>query len=57
VLARHFSLNQQVIAPLLPIMIAVTLLIIIWQTRSLAARVMVFLTASPELTGAVLFNR
>ncbi|MEI7283886.1 efflux RND transporter permease subunit [Pectobacterium carotovorum] len=48
-------------APLFPIMIAITLLIIILQVRSMSAMVMVFLTAPLGLTGVVptllLFNQ
>ncbi|MEQ9867729.1 efflux RND transporter permease subunit [Pectobacterium odoriferum] len=48
-------------APLLPIMIAITLLIIILQVRSMSAMVMVFLTAPLGLIGVVptllLFNQ
>lgn len=51
----------QAMAPLFPIMIAITLLIIILQVRSLAAMVMVFLTAPLGLVGVVptllLFNQ
>lgn len=47
--------------PLFPIMIALTLLIIILQVRSLSAMVMVFLTAPLGLIGVVptllLFNQ
>lgn len=43
----------QAMAPLFPIMIAITLLIIILQVRSLAAMVMVFLTAPLGLVGVV----
>ena len=39
--------------PLFPIMIALTLLVIVLQTRSLAATTMVFLTAPLGLVGAV----
>ncbi|VTN14311.1 Uncharacterised protein [Raoultella terrigena] len=39
--------------PLFPIMIAITLLIIILQVRSMAAMVMVFLTAPLGLIGVV----
>ncbi|MCO4312467.1 efflux RND transporter permease subunit [Pectobacterium versatile] len=49
------------IAPLFPIMIAITLLIIILQVRSMSAMVMVFLTAPLGLIGVVptllLFNQ
>ncbi|WP_052830861.1 efflux RND transporter permease subunit [Skermanella aerolata] len=41
------------LAPLFPIMIALTLLVIVLQTRSLAATTMVFLTAPLGLVGAV----
>ncbi|EWY41173.1 Nickel and cobalt resistance protein CnrA [Skermanella stibiiresistens SB22] len=41
------------LAPLFPIMIALTLLVLILQTRSLAAMTMVFLTAPLGLVGAV----
>ncbi len=48
-------------APLFPIMIAITLLIIILQVRSMSAMVMVFLTAPLGLIGVVptllLFNQ
>ncbi|HDR2478824.1 TPA: efflux RND transporter permease subunit [Enterobacter ludwigii] len=51
----------QAMAPLFPIMIALTLLIIILQVRSLSAMVMVFLTAPLGLIGVVptllLFNQ
>ena len=51
----------QAMAPLFPIMIALTLLIIILQVRSLSAMVMVFLTAPLVLIGVVptllLFNQ
>ena len=51
----------QALAPLFPIMIALTLLIIILQVRSLSAMVMVFLTAPLGLIGVVptllLFNQ
>lgn len=51
----------QAMAPLFPIMIALTLLIIILQVRSLSAMVMVFLTAPLGLIGIVptllLFNQ
>lgn len=40
-------------APLLPIMIALTLLIIILQVRSMSAMVMVFLTSPLGLIGVV----
>jgi multidrug efflux pump subunit AcrB len=43
----------QAMAPLFPIMIAITLLIIILQVRSLSAMVMVFLTAPLGLIGVV----
>jgi multidrug efflux pump subunit AcrB len=49
------------LAPLFPIMIALTLLIIIFQVRSIAAMVMVFLTSPLGLIGVVptllLFNQ
>lgn len=49
------------IAPLLPIMIAITLLIIIFQTRSISATLMVFATSPLGLIGVVptllLFNQ
>ena len=49
------------LAPLFPIMIAITLLIIILQTRSMSAMTMVFLTAPLGLIGVVptllLFNQ
>lgn len=49
------------IVPLLPIMIAVTLLIIIFQVRSIATMIMVFLTSPLGLIGVVptllLFNQ
>jgi multidrug efflux pump subunit AcrB len=49
------------LAPLFPIMIAITLLIIIVQTRSMSAMAMVFLTAPLGLIGVVptllLFNQ
>ncbi|MFA8326588.1 efflux RND transporter permease subunit [Burkholderia ubonensis] len=49
------------LAPLFPIMIALTLLIIIFQTRSIAATMMVFATSPLGLTGVVptllLFNQ
>jgi multidrug efflux pump subunit AcrB len=41
------------LVPLFPIMIALTLLVIVLQTRSLAATTMVFLTAPLGLVGAV----
>lgn len=44
---------SQAILPLLPIMIAVTLLIIILQVRSISAMVMVFLTSPLGLIGVV----
>ncbi|MDR6711737.1 multidrug efflux pump subunit AcrB [Pseudomonas hunanensis] len=44
---------SQAILPLLPIMIAVTLLIIIVQVRSISAMVMVFLTSPLGLIGVV----
>ncbi|BAP40950.1 RND efflux transporter [Pseudomonas sp. StFLB209] len=44
---------SKAIAPLLPIMLALTLLIIIVQVRSMAAMVMVFLTAPLGLIGVV----
>ncbi|WP_017893360.1 efflux RND transporter permease subunit [Serratia sp. S4] len=51
----------QAMAPLFPIMIAMTLLIIILQVRSMSAMVMVFLTAPLGLIGVVptllLFNQ
>ena len=51
----------QAMAPLFPIMIALTLLIIILQVRSMSAMVMVFLTAPLGLIGVVpallLFNQ
>ncbi|QBR51759.1 efflux RND transporter permease subunit [Erwinia sp. QL-Z3] len=51
----------QAMAPLFPIMIAMTLLIIILQVRSMSAMVMVFLTAPLGLVGVVptllLFNQ
>lgn len=51
----------QAMAPLFPIMIAITLLIIILQVRSMSAMVMVFLTAPLGLVGVVptllLFNQ
>ncbi|HAT1619221.1 TPA: efflux RND transporter permease subunit [Raoultella planticola] len=51
----------QAMAPLFPIMIALTLLIIILQVRSISAMVMVFLTAPLGLVGVVpallLFNQ
>lgn len=51
----------QAMAPLFPIMIALTLLIIILQVRSMSAMVMVFLTAPLGLVGVVptllLFNQ
>lgn len=51
----------QAMAPLFPIMIAITLLIIILQVRSMSAMVMVFLTAPLGLIGVVptllLFNQ
>ncbi|UJD94566.1 efflux RND transporter permease subunit [Lelliottia amnigena] len=51
----------QAMAPLFPIMIAMTLLIIILQVRSISAMVMVFLTAPLGLIGVVptllLFNQ
>ena len=43
----------QAILPLLPIMIAITLLIIILQVRSVSAMIMVFLTAPLGLIGVV----
>lgn len=43
----------QAMAPLFPIMIAITLLIIILQVRSLSAMIMVFLTAPLGLIGVV----
>ncbi|WP_237881615.1 efflux RND transporter permease subunit [Pseudomonas sp. PGPR40] len=43
----------QAILPLLPIMIAITLLIIILQVRSISAMIMVFLTAPLGLIGVV----
>ncbi|KAF6684801.1 MULTISPECIES: efflux RND transporter permease subunit [Pantoea] len=43
----------QAMAPLFPIMIAITLLIIILQARSLSAMIMVFLTAPLGLIGVV----
>ena len=45
----------QAMAPLFPIMIAMTLLIIILQVRSMSAMVMVFLTAPLGLIGVTLF--
>ncbi|WP_224651472.1 efflux RND transporter permease subunit [Pectobacterium versatile] len=51
----------QAMAPLFPIMIAITLMIIILQVRSMSAMVMVFLTAPLGLIGVVptllLFNQ
>ncbi|MEJ4043694.1 efflux RND transporter permease subunit [Erwinia sp. SLM-02] len=51
----------QAMAPLFPVMIAITLLIIILQVRSMSAMVMVFLTAPLGLIGVVptllLFNQ
>ena len=44
---------SKAIAPLLPIMIALTLLIIILQVRSISAMVMVFLTSPLGLIGVV----
>lgn len=44
---------SQAIVPLLPIMIALTLLIIILQVRSISAMVMVFLTSPLGLIGVV----
>jgi multidrug efflux pump subunit AcrB len=41
------------LAPLFPIMLALTLLIIIFQVRSIAAMIMVFLTSPLGLTGVV----
>ena len=43
----------QAMAPLLPVMIAMTLLIVILQVRSMSAMVMVFLTAPLGLIGVV----
>lgn len=55
------SKATQAMAPLFPIMIALTLLIIILQVRSMSAMVMVFLTAPLGLIGVVpallLFNQ
>ena len=53
--------TTQAMAPLFPVMIAMTLLIIILQVRSMSAMVMVFLTAPLGLIGVVptllLFNQ
>ena len=52
VLLFQVAINA-VLAPLLPIMIALTLLIIILQVRSISAMVMVFLTSPLGLIGVV----